>query len=156
MKYSLLVILLSSQSLLSPGWTTPGRAPVSANRLLAAPATDTAAAQRAKVVAAMQALYQIAYRPPAEEAKKTVLSVTCRHDRLQLTYLAGAHKQSVSFDVGQLQPAWRLDTTRRGEQRAFVYDQRTGADLFCWLEKKADAAVLKQDLLYLQTLLRHR
>lgn len=101
-----------------------------------------------RLVNNIEALYKAAYRPARGVRWQEVLAVRYQHRKLQIVYRVRDRKEIVYYDVRQLAPSSRFTGGR-----SFVYDSKTGKDIFAWLQRKDDAAVLRQDIEQLSDLL---
>lgn len=97
----------------------------------------------ARLVNDIEALYKAAYRYNAGARWHAVLAVRYQHKKLQIVYRVRDRKEIVYVDFREVEPRSRYHT---GTKRAAVYDAKTGKEIFCLLRRKADAAVLLQDL----------
>lgn len=101
-----------------------------------------------RLVNNIEALYKAAYRPARGVRWQEVLAVRYQHRKLQIVYRVRDRKEIVYYDVRQLAPRSRFTGGR-----SFVYDSKTGKDIFGWLQRKDDAAILRQDIEQLGELL---
>ncbi|HEY1115145.1 MAG TPA: hypothetical protein VGE66_16355 [Chitinophagaceae bacterium] len=108
----------------------------------------TAARRVSRLVNDIEALYKAAYRPARGVRWQEVLAVRYQHRKLQIVYRIRDRKEIVYYDVQQAAPRNRFS-----EGRSFVYDGKTGKDIFSWLQRRDDAAVLRQDLEELREML---
>lgn len=111
-------------------------------------ADPTAARRVSRLVNDIEALYKAAYRPARGVRWQEVLAVRYQHRKLQIVYRIRDRKEIVYYDVHKAAPRNRFS-----EGRSFVYDGKTGKDIFAWLQRRDDAAVLRQDLEELREML---
>lgn len=101
-----------------------------------------------RLVNDIEALYKSAYRPAKGVRWQEVLAVRYQHRKLQIVYRVRDRKEIAYYDVRQVAPRSRF-----AGSRSFVYDSKTGKDIFAWLQRKDDAAILRQDIEQLRELL---
>lgn len=101
-----------------------------------------------RLVNDIEALYKAAYRPAKGVRWQEVLAVRYQHRKLQIIYRVRDRKEIVYYDVRQVAPRSRF-----AGSRSFVYDSKTGKDIFAWLQRKDDAAILRQDIEQLRAML---
>lgn len=105
------------------------------------PHSSVSARRVSRLVNDIESLYKAAYRPAKGVKWQEVLAVRWHHQKLQIVYRIGDRKEIVHYHVHHAIPR-----SRYNNGHSFVYDSRTGKDIFGWLQRKDDAAVLRQDL----------
>jgi hypothetical protein len=97
----------------------------------------------------MLRLYRIVYRPPANETRQRIKDIKIKGRQLVITYLTCCSGKKVSsFYIDKIEPQYKVPAKESDtpEGRSFVIDTKTGKNIFLWLERKTDAAMLKADL----------